>query len=53
MLGASFLLGGFKYHLQEFNRATARLHAALLFLAMIAFVSPSAIAKADFCRAQL
>ena len=47
MLGASFLLGGLKYHLQEFNRATARLHAALLFLATIALVSPSAIAKAD------
>ena len=25
MLGASFLLGGLKYHLQEFNRASARL----------------------------
>jgi len=47
MLGASFLLGGLKYHLQEYNRATARLHAALLFLATIALVSPSAIAKAD------
>src|SRR5262245_9580992 len=47
MLGASFLLGGLKHHLQEYNRATARLHAALLFLATIALVSPSAIAKAD------
>ena len=47
MLGASFLLGGLKHHLQEFNRATARLNAALLFLATIALVSPSAIAKAD------
>lgn len=45
MLGASFLLGGLKYHLQEFNRATARLHAAMLFLATIALVSPSAIAQ--------
>jgi MFS superfamily sulfate permease-like transporter len=32
---------------QEYNRATARLHAALLFLAAIALVSPSAIVKAD------
>jgi Ca2+:H+ antiporter len=40
MLGASFLFGGLKYHLQEYNRATARLHAALLFLATIALVSP-------------
>jgi Ca2+:H+ antiporter len=47
MLGASFLLGGLKYHLQEYNRATARLHAGLLFLATIALLSPSAIAKAD------
>src|SRR6187399_3287426 len=47
MLGASFLLGGLKHHLQEYNRASARLHAALLFLATIALVSPSAIAKAD------
>jgi len=47
MLGASFLLGGLKHHVQEFNRPTARLHAALLLLATIALVSPSAIAKAD------
>ena len=47
MLGASFFLGGLKHHVQEYNRATARLNAALLFLATIALVSPSAIAKAD------
>jgi Ca2+:H+ antiporter len=47
MLGASFFLGGLKHHVQEYNRATARLDAALLFLATIALVSPSAIAKAD------
>lgn len=47
MLGTSFLLGGLKHHIQEYNRATARLDAALLFLAAIALVSPSAIAKAD------
>src|SRR6516164_5011416 len=47
LLGASFLLGGLKYHVQEYNRATARLYAGLLFLATIALVSPSAIAKAD------
>src|SRR5215510_3007315 len=27
MLGASFLLGGFKYHVQEYNRDSARLQA--------------------------
>jgi Ca2+:H+ antiporter len=47
LLGASFLFGGLKHHVQEYNRATARLDAALLFLATIALVSPSAIAKAD------
>jgi Ca2+:H+ antiporter len=47
MLGASFLLGGLKHHIQEYNRATARLYAALLLLATIALISPSAIAKAD------
>jgi Ca2+:H+ antiporter len=47
LLGASFLLGGLKHHIQEYNRATARLDAALLFLATIALMSPSAIAKGD------
>src|SRR5215472_16569956 len=47
MLGASFLLGGLKYHVQEYNRASARLHAGLLLLAAIALVSPSAIARTD------
>src|SRR5262250_4013724 len=30
MLGASFLLGGLKYHVQEFNRDTARLQTGML-----------------------
>lgn len=47
MLGASFFIGGLKHHIQQYNRATARLYAALLLLATIALVSPSAIAKAD------
>jgi Ca2+:H+ antiporter len=47
MLGACFLLGGLKHHVQEYNRVAARLYAALLFLAAIALMSPSAIAKAD------
>jgi Ca2+:H+ antiporter len=48
MLGASFLLGGLKHHIQEFNRANARMQAGLLFLATSALVIPSAIAKDDF-----
>src|SRR6476660_9458410 len=33
MLGASLLLGGLRYHVQEFNRAGGRLHSALLLMA--------------------
>jgi Ca2+:H+ antiporter len=47
MLGASFLLGGLQHHVQEYNLATARLYSGLLFLATIALITPSAIAKAD------
>ena len=47
MLGASFLLGGLKHRLQEYNRITARLQAGLLFLATIALLVPSAISQAD------
>jgi Ca2+:H+ antiporter len=47
MLGASFLLGGLKHHVQEFNRASARLQAGLLFLATIALLVPSALAASD------
>src|SRR5437773_6268145 len=47
LLGASFLLGGLKYHVQEYNRASARLQAGLLFLATIAILIPSALSEAD------
>jgi Ca2+:H+ antiporter len=47
MLGASFLLGGLKYHVQEYNRVSARFQAGLLFLATIALLIPSAISEAD------
>lgn len=47
MLGASFLLGGLKHHVQEFNRISARLQASLLFLATIALLIPSAVRVAD------
>ena len=51
VLGASFLLGGLKHHVQEYNRVTARLQAGLLFLATVALVIPSAIARDDFAAA--
>ena len=47
MLGASFLLGGLKHHVQEYNRVGARLQAGLLFLATVALLIPSAVSKAD------
>lgn len=47
MLGASFLLGGLKHHVQEFNRMNARLQASLLFLATIALLVPSAVRTSD------
>ncbi len=47
MLGASFLLGGIKHHVQEFNRAGARLQANLLFMATVALLASSAMAKVD------
>ena len=47
MLGASFLLGGLKHHVQEYNRGNARLQAGLLFLATIALLMPSAVSGAD------
>src|SRR6186997_1628851 len=47
MLGASFLLGGLKHHVQEYNRVSARLQAGLLFLASIALLIPSTVSAAD------
>ena len=47
MLGASFLLGGLKHHVQEYNRVSARMQAGLLFLATIALLVPSVMITAD------
>src|SRR5258706_8270613 len=38
MLGASFLIGGLKHHVQEYNRAGARFQASLLSLATVALL---------------
>ena len=46
MLGASFLLGGLKHHVQEYNKVSARMQAGLLFLATVALMIPSAVADA-------
>ena len=47
VLGASFLVGGLKHHVQEYNLVSARVQAALLFLATVALLVPSAIGVAD------
>ncbi len=47
MLGAAFLLGGLKHHVQEYNRAGARLLSGLLFLATVALLIPTVIAIAN------
>jgi Ca2+:H+ antiporter len=50
MLGASFLLGGLRHHLQEYNRVGARLQAGLLFLATVALLIPSALGAQESPR---
>ena len=47
MLGVSFLLGGLKHHVQDFNRNSARLQAGLLFLATIAILVPSVVGEPE------
>ena len=46
-LGTSFLLGGMKHHVQEYNQVGARFQAGLLFLSTIGLLIPSAVADAD------
>jgi Ca2+:H+ antiporter len=47
MLGLSFLVGGLRHHVQEFNPVNSRLHAGLLFLATVALLMPSVLAGQD------
>src|SRR4051812_15638751 len=51
MLGASFLIGGLRHHVQEYNRNNARLQAGLLFLATVAILIPSVMGEADAAQA--
>src|SRR5262250_2590627 len=46
MLGASFLLGGLKHHMQEFSRVGARVQGGVRVLATVGVVSPSAVGRA-------
>ncbi|MGY8661636.1 calcium/proton exchanger [Bradyrhizobium sp. UFLA05-109] len=48
MLGASLFLGGLRHRIQDYNRAGGRLYSALLLMATIALLSPSAVADLNF-----
>ena len=50
MLGASFLLGGLRHHVQDYNRAGGRLYSALLLMATIALLAPTAVADLDLAQ---
>jgi Ca2+:H+ antiporter len=45
MLGMSFLLGGFKYRVQNFNRLNAFIQSSLLFIVCIALMVPTIVNK--------
>jgi Ca2+:H+ antiporter len=53
MLGASFLIGGLRHHVQDYNRAGGRLYSALLLMATIALVAPAAVADVDLAQGQV
>jgi len=53
MLGASFLLGGLRYHVQEYNRAGGRLYSAQLLMATVALLAPSAVADLDLAHGEV
>ena len=46
-LGSSFLAGGLKHRVQEYNRASAHLQAGLLFLATVALLVPSLLLDSE------
>src|ERR1700720_2245658 len=47
LLGACLLLGGLRYHVQEYNRAGGRMHSGLLLMATIALLAPAAVSELD------
>ena len=53
MLGASFLIGGLRHHIQDYNRAGGRLYSGLLLMATIALVAPAAVADLDLAQGQV
>jgi Ca2+:H+ antiporter len=50
MLGACLLIGGLRYHVQEFNRSGGRLYSGLLLMAMHPSLSAiAAVTKGHGC----
>jgi len=47
MLGGSFLLGGLRHRVQEFNPRNARVQSGMLLLATVALLIPSAVSRVD------
>lgn len=47
MLGMSLVLGGLKYRVQEYNKLNARVLSGMLFVATVALLMPSLIAKSS------
>jgi Ca2+:H+ antiporter len=45
--GAALLIGGLKYHVQEYNPNATRLQASLLFVAAVALLVPSVLADVE------
>jgi Ca2+:H+ antiporter len=52
MLGACLLIGGLRYHVQEFNRSGGRLYSGLLLMATVALLAPSAVADLDLAQGE-
>src|ERR1700750_2617232 len=60
MLGACLLIGGLRYHVQEFNRAGGRVYSRLLLMASlglslmaaVALLAPSAVADLDLAEGE-
>lgn len=44
-LGASFLIGGFKFHTQTFNPVSSRVYSSMMFIAVISMVVPSSFSN--------
>ena len=44
-LGLAFLLGGLKYHEEEYNAGATRVYSSMMLLAVISLAAPSAVAR--------